>query len=125
MPPRIYCPLPVLTNRQEVKELLVCGSMEDVLTLSLTLGEHFPDWKYAQDVFLRLAEHPSDKVRANACLGLAYIARTKQRLDKHLVKPVLLQELRAQTDFRWRIEDAFSDINHYLRWHLAFKHEVS
>ncbi len=85
MPPGIYCPLPVLTHRQEVEELLFSGSMEDFLILSLTLGEHFPDWKYAQDVCLRLAEHPSDKVRANACLGLAYIARTKQRLEKHLV----------------------------------------
>ena len=125
LPPRIYCPLLVLTNWQEVEELLFSGSIEDLLTLSLTLGEHFPDWKYAQDVCLRLAEHPSDKVRANACLGLAYIARTKQRLEKHLVKPVLLRELRAQTEFCWRIEDAFGDINYYLRWHLAFKHEVS
>ena len=25
LPPRIYCPLPVLTNRQEVEELLVRG----------------------------------------------------------------------------------------------------
>lgn len=103
--PRIYCPLSVLTNRQEVEELLIYGSIEELLILSLALGEHFPDWKYAQDVCLRLAEHPSDKVRANACLGLAYIARTKQSLEKHLVKPILLRELRAQTEFRWRVEE--------------------
>ncbi|MBW4663568.1 MAG: hypothetical protein KME01_05090 [Chroococcus sp. CMT-3BRIN-NPC107] len=125
LPPRIYFPLPVLTNRQEIEELLVHGSVEELLILSLALGEHFPDWKYAQDVCLRIAEHPSEGVRANACLALAYIARTKQRLEKHLVKSILLRELRAQTEFRWRIEDAVSDINYYLEWHLGFKHEMS
>ncbi|MGG6293080.1 hypothetical protein ACQ4M4_01550 [Leptolyngbya sp. AN02str] len=87
--------------------------------MPLALGENFPDWKYAQDVRLRLAEHSSDKVRANACLGLAYIARTKQRLEKHLFKPILLRELRCQTEFRWRIEDAITAINRHLAWRLA------
>jgi hypothetical protein len=71
---------------------------------------------------LRLAEYPSDKVRAHACLGLAYIARTKRQLQKHLVKPILLRELRCQIEFRWRIEDAIQDINYYMKWHLAYKH---
>lgn len=121
--PRIYRPLPILNNREEVKKLLDCGSIEELLILSLALGETFPDWKYAQDVCLRLAEHSNDKVRANACLGFAYIARTKRRLEKHLVKPILLRELRCQIEFRWRIEDAIQDINYYMKWHLAHKHE--
>ncbi len=91
--------------------------MEELLILPLAVGENFPDWKYAQDVCLQLAEHSSDKVRANACLGLAYVARTKQRLEN----PVLLRELRCQTEFRWRIEDAIKYINHHLKWHLAHK----
>ncbi|MEE3715297.1 hypothetical protein V2H45_00900 [Tumidithrix elongata RA019] len=95
--------------------------MEELLVLPLAIGENFPDWKYSQDLCLRLAEHPSDKVRANACLGLAYVARTKRRLEKHFVKPILLRELRSQTEFRWRIEDAIKDINHYLKWCLAHK----
>jgi hypothetical protein len=93
------------------------------VTNALAVGEHFPDWKYAQNICLYLAEHSNDKVRANACLGLAYVARTKQRLEKHLVKPILLRELRCQTKFRWRIKDAIKDINRFLKWHLADKHE--
>jgi hypothetical protein len=120
---RVYRPLPMLNNQEEVEELLNCGSIEELLILSLALGETFPDWKYAQDVCLRLAEHPNDKVRANACLGLAYIARTKRRLEKHLVKPILLHELRCQIEFHWRIEDAIQDINYYMKWRLAHKHE--
>ncbi|WP_055075627.1 hypothetical protein [Pseudanabaena sp. 'Roaring Creek'] len=119
--PCIYQPLPTFSRKEEIEKLLNSGTMEEILVLSLAVGENFPDWKYAQDLCLLLAEHPSDKVRANACLGLAYIARTKQRLEKHLVKPILLRELRSQTEFRWRIEDAIKDINRYLKWHLAHK----
>lgn len=121
--PRSYRPLPILRNKEEIERILNCGSVEDLLVLPLALGENFPDWKYAQDVCLRLAEHSSDNVRANACLGLAYIARTKQQLEKHLVKPILIRELRCQTEFRWRVEDAIKAINHHLEWRVAHKHK--
>ncbi|MGI0494200.1 hypothetical protein ACN4EG_20640 [Alkalinema pantanalense CENA528] len=121
--PRIYRPLPILHTKEEIETLLNVGTIEELLILPLAVGETFPDWKYAQDLCLRLAEHSSDTVRANACLGLAYIARTKQRLEKHLVKPVLLRELRSQTEFRWRVEDAIKKINHYLKWNLAQKYD--
>jgi hypothetical protein len=111
LPLRIYQPLPILSGKDEIEKLLSCGTMEELLILSLVVGENFPDWKYAQDVCLRLANHSSDKVRANACLGLAYVARTKQRLEKHLVKPILFRELRCQTEFRWRVEDAINSFN--------------
>ncbi|MFM7603410.1 MAG: hypothetical protein ACKO7R_19770 [Pseudanabaena sp.] len=119
--PRLYQALPILNKKEEIENLLSCGTMEDLLALPLAVGENFPDWKYAQDICLHLAEHPSDKVRANACLGLAYVARTKQRLEKYLVKPILIRELRCQTEFRWRIEDSIKCINHHLKWHLAHK----
>jgi hypothetical protein len=119
--PHIYQPLPILNRKKEIENLLSHGTIEELLVLPLAVGESFPDWKYAQNICLRLADHPSDKVRANACLGLAYVARTKQRLEKHLVKPILLRELRCQTESRWRVEDAINDINHYLKWHLAHK----
>ena len=119
LPTRIYQPLPILSSKDEIEKLLSCGTVEELVILSLTVGENFPDWKYAQDVCLRLAEHSSDTVRANACLGLAYVARTKQRLEKHLVKPILLRELRCQTEFRWRVEDAIKSINRHLKWNLV------
>jgi hypothetical protein len=119
--PRIYRPLPVLSNKEEIERWLSFATMEELLILPLAVGENLPDWKYAQDICLHLAEHSNDGVRANACLGLAYVARTKQLLEKHLVKPILLRELRCQTEFRWRIEDAIKDINYYLKWRLAHK----
>ena len=121
-PPRIYRPLPFLHSKEEIEESLRFGTIEELLILSLAVGENFQDWKYAQDICLHLAQHSSDEVRANACLGLAYVARTKHQLEKHLVKPILLQELRCQTEFLWRIEDSVKDINRYMKWQLAHKH---
>jgi hypothetical protein len=57
------------------------------MRLPLGLGDSWPDWTYAQDICLRLAEHADAAVRANACLGLAYVARTQRRLEEHLVRP--------------------------------------
>ncbi len=117
-----YQPLPKYDSSQEVQKILESGSKKDLMLLSLGVGENHPDWKFAQDTCLKLAESDDEGIRANACLGLAYIARTKGNLEKHLVKPILLRELREQTDLQWRILDAINDINNYLGWKLAFKH---
>jgi hypothetical protein len=95
------------------------GNPDDLAILGFAVGESYPDWHYAQSVCLRLAEHESARVRANACMGLAYIARTKGELDKRLVKPVLLRELRTQEEFRGSIQDAIDDINIFLKWRLG------
>jgi len=57
--------------------------------------------------------------RANAALGLAYVARNHRMLDKRLVKPYLLKELRENKEYNLRIRDAISDINMFLKWNLA------
>jgi hypothetical protein len=110
-------------DRATIETILATGSIYDLAQLSIAIGENCPDWKYAQDVCLRLAEHANDNVRANACLGLGYIARTQRRLEQHLVKPIVLRELRCQTVFRGKIADAIEDINFFLGWRLAHKHQ--
>jgi len=76
------------------------------------------DWKSAQTICIKSFDSDDQRVRANAALGLAYIARTKGKLEKHLVKPLLVKELRENIENRWRIIDAITDINSYLGWHL-------
>ena len=43
------------------------------------------------------------------------------KLDKRIVKPYLLRELRENKEYRWRIVDVINDINLYLGWNLAEK----
>ena len=70
-----------------------------MLLLPLSIGEYAQYWKRAQDICVKLMEHSNPAIRANAALGLAYIARNHRKLDKRIVKPYLLKELRENKEF--------------------------
>ncbi len=116
----IYRPLDDITY-EEALRILESGSLEERILLPLRAGETMVDWKQAQTICIKSFESDDHRVRANAALGLAYIARTKNQLEKHLVKPLLIKELRENTECRWRIIDSITDINYYLGWHLEEK----
>ena len=116
-----YKPLPIISEKAQVLDILENGNYEDLMLLPLSLGEYFPDWKFAQDICIKLAINENAAIRANAVLGLAYIARTQGKLEKHLVKPLILKELNENHEFKYRIEDAIDDINHFMKWSLNNK----
>ena len=118
----IYRELPVFKSKLEVLDILTSGNTEEKMILSLSIGENFPDWKFAQDICLKLVDSEDEGVRANACLGLAYIARTKRKLEKHLVKPILIRELKKQGKLQWRIIDSIMDIKCFMEWNIAEKY---
>lgn len=105
----------------EALRILEVGTIEERILLPLRAGETMLDWKSAQTICIKSFDSDDQRVRANAALGLAYIARTKGKLEKHLVKPLLVKELRENIENRWRIIDAITDINSYLGWHLEEK----
>ena len=119
---RIYKPLPIITEKSKALKIMTNGTHDDLMLLPLSLGEYFIDWKFAQDLCIELIENKDAAIRANAVLGLAYIARTKGMLEKHIVKPVLLKELRGNFDYKWRIKDSIQDINFFMKWNIAYKH---
>ena len=119
---RIYKPLPAITEKNQALEIMANGTHDDLMLLPLSLGEYFTDWKFAQDLCICLIENKEAAIRANAVLGLAYIARKRGMLEKHIVKPVLLKELRGNLDYKWRIEDSIQDINFFMKWNIAYKH---
>lgn len=116
----IYRPLEDITY-EEALRILESGTLEERILLPLRAGEMMVDWKQAQTICIKSFESDDSRVRANAALGLAYIARTKGQLEKHLVKPLLVKERRENIENRWRIIDAITDINYYLGWHLEEK----
>lgn len=109
---------------QEIKETLSREKPEELLYLGLSVGMYHHNWRYAQEICLKLVEHENANVRANAILGLGHIARTKGQLDKRLVKPIILRELRSNKEHKGTIIDAITDINFFLKWNLASKHIV-
>lgn len=117
---RIYKPLEEI-NESEIKRILNEGTVEERILLPLRVGEYATHWKQAQDFCLSLIYDEEERVRANAALGLAYIARTKGRLEKQRVKPALLLLLKSCEEYRWRIVDSIEDINLYLGWKIGIK----
>ncbi|WP_233500621.1 hypothetical protein [Paenibacillus antibioticophila] len=107
---------------QEIEEMLERQEVEELMYLSLSVGMYHHNWKFAQDICLRLAQHENPIVRSNAIMGIAHVARTKRKLDKRLVKPIVLKELRENKENKGTILDAISDINLFLKWNLAKKH---
>ncbi|MBP2656466.1 MAG: hypothetical protein H6Q73_4035 [Firmicutes bacterium] len=118
---RHYKPLPILSEN-EIERIMSDGSIEELIILPLTIGENHTQWKFAQDLCIKLSEHPDSRVKANAILGLAYVARTKGKLEKHIIKPILLKALREEKEYKWRIKDALEDINLFMGWNIGEKH---
>lgn len=119
----VYKPLEPLTKLQ-IKEQLERQNEAELILLPLSVGEYSDNWEEAQYICLKLMEHNNPAIRANAALGLAYIARNHKMLDKRIVKPYLLKELRENVEYEWRIKDAISDINMFMGWNLANKHNI-
>ena len=117
-----YAPLPNYESEEEIERVLREGTWEELMRLSLGVGRYWPDWRYSQDICLRLAKHSDAAVRANACLAFSYIAQTHGKLDKQLIEEAVTRELRTQEKFRSRIELAIEEINRFMGWQLAKLH---
>ena len=76
-------------------------------------------WKDAQGICIRSFESEDPQIRANAALGLSYIALNTGCLENHLVEPLLFKELISNEPYRGRIIDAICDINLFMGWHIA------
>lgn len=101
--------------------IINCGTSEEKLLLPLRAGEYMNSWKDAQGICIRSFESEDPQIRANAALGLSYIARNTGCLENHLVKPLLIRELISNEQYRGRIIDAICDINLFMGWHIAEK----
>ena len=94
-------------------------NLDELILLPLGVGMNHPDWKYSQDLCLKLTDHSDWRVRANAFRGLEYTAMTKGKLEKHLVKPILLKALRSDDYERLDIIHITERINNLLNWKIG------
>ncbi|MGG5372327.1 hypothetical protein [Enterococcus sp. AZ196] len=54
-------------------------------------------------------------------MGLGEDSHSKGKLEKHIVKPILLELLKNSSEHRDRVVDSIQDINSYMNWHLGEK----
>ncbi|NBI11824.1 hypothetical protein D1641_17805 [Colidextribacter sp. OB.20] len=100
-------------------QILRSGSNKEKAELAMALGFDCPDYGFAQSMCIQLLQAEDEIVRGNAIIGLAHIARRFGKLDKRVVKPYLLRELRENIKCKDFIADAVHDINMYLGWSIA------
>ncbi|WP_153067365.1 hypothetical protein [Steroidobacter cummioxidans] len=94
--------------------------VERLRTLPIDLGFNHENWRFIQEVCVRLSEHRDPWVRSNSLLGLSYAARFRGRVEKNIVKPVLLRALK-DSDARVAAvaQDVIDDINRLMKWRIG------
>lgn len=114
------------TSKQEALNILNDNDTEELLLLPLSLGEYCSDWKFAQEICFKLANHINQNIRANAILGLSYIARNHLCLDKKQVYPVIYNVLKTKlsTNNLNRVIEAADDIHIFMKWKFSIKYII-
>lgn len=120
----------VLANRKQythdlAMQIVKNGSNEEKSELAIALGFDCMDYGFAQSMCIELLKMEDEIIRGNAVIGLAHIARRFKKLDKRIVKPYLLRELRENVGCRDLIVESINDINMYLDWNIANRKQIS
>lgn len=118
-PDLIYeAPKPI--SDAEVIAALKKGEVDALRLIPIQLGFHHENWKFIQDVCVRLSEHSDAWVRHNSLLGLSYAARFRGRVEKNIVKPVLLRALKdIDSEVAVTAQDVIDDINLLMGWRIG------
>ena len=102
--------------RQAIKEV----DLEALKLIPIKLGFNHDNWRFVQSVSIELSEHPDENVRGNSFRGLAYTAMTHKKLEKNIVKPILLQGIKDDSEWvRMCAQDAIEDINQCMSWRIG------
>lgn len=104
-------------SRELIAQALIDDAPEAVLRAVIAASMHDDDWKYAQDLCVRLSAHPHLNVRGNAVLGFGHIARVHGRLEERLVLPIIRAALKDDDEYvRSQACGARDDVEHFLGW---------
>jgi hypothetical protein len=108
-----------VTDR-EAMDAIARNDVERLRTLPIDLGFNHENWRFIQDVCVKLSEHEDPWIRSNSFLGLSYAARFRGRVEKNIVKPILLRGLKDEDRRVAAVaEDAIEEINHLMGWHIG------
>lgn len=99
---------------KEIMDILYHGSKLELKNIALSVGEYQQSYRFAQDVCFFLLDNSDEDVRANAILGLSYIARRFQKLDIKKLKLLLRQQKTFSEENTERVRYALEDISLFL-----------
>ena len=105
-------------NHEDVERAIRTDDIEALRLAVIGVSMHDDDWRYAQDLCVRLSSHAHFNVRGNAVLGFGHIARVHGQLDRTLVQPIIQGALRDENDYiRGQADCAKDDTALFLKWH--------
>jgi hypothetical protein len=111
----VYEPIPEIT-RTEIEQALKRNDPEELLIVVLSAALYLEP-EFAELICLQLTTHPHFIVRGNAILGFSHIARLHNRLNKQLVKPLIINALTDKNEYvRGHARDVREDLEHFLNW---------
>jgi hypothetical protein len=106
------------SDHQAVEQALRDDVPEVLWRVVIAVSMHDDNWRYAQDLCIRLAAHAHFNVRGNAVLGFGHIARVHGQLDQALVQPIIQAALHDPSDYiRGQAVSAVDDTEFFLKWH--------
>jgi len=104
-------------SHEQVELALRDDNPEALRYAVVAISMYDEDWRYAQDLCVRLSSHPHANVRGNAVLGFGHIARVHGQLDRAVVQPIIEGAKRDPDDYvRGHGFDAADDTSHFLGW---------
>ncbi len=102
---------------EDINNAIKNNDIEKLELIPLSVGEYCMNWRKGQKLcLLFLKKYDTERIRANAVLGLSYIARNHRRLDKWKVLPFLKKEYKTNKKFSGIICNAIEDIFLFLHW---------
>ncbi len=100
---------------EEIEYAMESNNVDVLKQIPFSVGEYSLDFNRAQKICVELLTNSDDaEVRANAVLGLSYLARRFKMLDLNLVLPLIRNELLHNKEWRGRIQESFEDIKLFL-----------
>lgn len=100
---------------EEVMNILHYGTVFELRRLPLSVGEYNQNCRFAQEVCFFLLNNSDEEVRANAVLGLSYVARRFGELDVVKLKMFLDQLNNLKKHNAERVKYALEDISLFLQ----------
>ena len=105
----------------DIDSILNSNKIDELIRLPLSVGMNHPDWKFAQDLCVKLYSHDDWRVKANALSGLELIAMSKGKLEKHIIKPILMNALKSKDFENLDIIHITNRINGRMNWKIGVK----
>lgn len=109
-------------TRDAVERALQDDDANALIRAVIAAAMYDDDWRYAQDLCVRLSSHRHFNVRGNAVLGFGHIARVHGKLKRAVVQPIIEAALRDADDYvRGHGIAAANDTALFLGWKYGRK----